>query len=97
MATPNDLQLRIPIWYHDGMTTQIAVRLPDEQVQFLDDQVAAGRAASRAALITRLLAREVRRERALADLERMRAAGVHGNTDLDGLAAATGHRSLELD
>jgi Arc/MetJ-type ribon-helix-helix transcriptional regulator len=79
------------------MTTQIAVRLPDEQVKFLDAQVAAGRVASRAELIARLLAREVRRQRALADIERMRAAGVHGNPDLEGLAAATGRRALDLD
>jgi Arc/MetJ-type ribon-helix-helix transcriptional regulator len=79
------------------MTTQIAVRLPDEQVQFLDAQIAAGRAASRAELIARLLAREVRRQRALADIERMRAAGVVGNPDLEGLAELAGHRALDLD
>jgi Arc/MetJ-type ribon-helix-helix transcriptional regulator len=79
------------------MTIQIAVRLPDEQVQFLDAQIAAGHAGSRAELIARLLAREVRRQQALADIERMRAAGVHGNPDLEGLAVATGHRALDLD
>ena len=33
------------------MSTQIAVRLPDPVVAFLDEEVAAGRVASRAALV----------------------------------------------
>ncbi|MGH7733786.1 MAG: YlcI/YnfO family protein [Gemmatimonadales bacterium] len=49
------------------MSTQIAVRLPDETVAFLDRLVAEGRAASRAALIARALERERRREMAARD------------------------------
>ena len=37
------------------MTTQIAVRLPDEIVEFLDQLVAQGDAKSRAAAVTRAL------------------------------------------
>ena len=57
------------MWYHHGMTTQIAVRLPDELVEFVDGMVRRGVATSRAALIARLLDRERRRNRALQDLE----------------------------
>lgn len=51
------------------MSIQIAVRLPDELVEFVDSMVKRGTARSRAAVITRLLAREQRRQRALQDLE----------------------------
>lgn len=76
------------------MSIQIAVRLPDEQVAFLDAEVAAGRATSRADLIERLLAQERRRARALADLEKLRAAGLAGNPDLADVAAATADRRI---
>ena len=42
-------------------TVQIAIRLPDDMVTFLDRSVAAGNAPSRAALVTRALEREMRR------------------------------------
>lgn len=79
------------------MTTQIAVRLPDELVRYVDAQVAEGAASSRADLITRVLAREERRQRALADIERMRQAGMSGYPDLDGARQATCRRTIELD
>ncbi|MCI6585145.1 MAG: ribbon-helix-helix protein, CopG family [Mobiluncus porci] len=44
------------------MTTQIAVRLPDEAVAFIDAEVKAGRAKSRAKFIERLLASARREE-----------------------------------
>ena len=50
------------------MTRQITVRLPDDQVDFLDTEVADGRATSRAAAIARALRREQRRHRAEQDL-----------------------------
>lgn len=43
------------------MTTQIAVRLPDAVVEFVDAQVRAGEARSRAAFVTSALEREMRR------------------------------------
>lgn len=41
------------------MTTQIAARLPDEMVEFLDSLVVEGRVSSRAAAVTSALEREV--------------------------------------
>lgn len=79
------------------MSTQIAVRLPDEHVAYIDSQVAAGRASSRADLIAKLLVRERRRQRALDDLEKMKAAGLTGNPDLAEVPTATSRRALDLD
>lgn len=53
--------------YHKAMSTQIAVRLPDEAVAFLDRQVAEKKAPSRAAVVARALERERRRELAARD------------------------------
>ena len=49
------------------MSTQIAVRLPDGIVAFLDRAVTQGKASSRAALVTAALEREMRRQAAEAD------------------------------
>ncbi len=65
------------------MSTQIAVRLDPANVAFLDDEVSEGRARSRAEVIDRLLAREGRRRRALADIERLRRLGSDGHTEFD--------------
>ena len=46
------------------MSIQIAVRLPEEMVAFLDQAVAQGKAASRAALVSSALEREMRRQAA---------------------------------
>jgi|1185.fasta_scaffold837418_2 Arc/MetJ-type ribon-helix-helix transcriptional regulator len=76
------------------MTTQIAVRLPDDLVASLDRLVCSGEAPSRADVVTRALRRELRRRRAVADLERL------GDGDPDDLDALTGHASrttLELE
>lgn len=79
------------------MTTQIAVRLPDELVRYVDAQVADGAASSRADLIARVLAREERRQRALADIERMRKAGVAGYPELDQARRSVQRRAIDLD
>lgn len=50
------------------MSVQITVRLPDDQVEFIDREVADGHAQSRAAAISRALRREERRRRAERDL-----------------------------
>jgi Arc/MetJ-type ribon-helix-helix transcriptional regulator len=63
----------------NGMTIQITVRLPDEQVQYIDAQVAAGKATSRAAAIARAL----RNAEDEDDLRKIEAAGP--DPDLDGL------------
>ena len=57
------------------MTKQIAVRLPDELVAFVDELVASGRFESRAAVVTRELKRLQRRLIAEKDAEIYR---IHG-------------------
>lgn len=67
------------------MTTQIAIRLPDDMVSFLDKSVAAGDAPSRAALVARALEREMRRQAAELDAAILRERGAAD--DLDELVA----------
>jgi Arc/MetJ-type ribon-helix-helix transcriptional regulator len=57
------------------MTRQIAVRLSDELVQFLDEVVESGRERSRAAVVSRALERERRRAAAERDVEILAATG----------------------
>ncbi len=72
-------------WYPAGVSKQIAVRLPDEIASFVDAEVAAGRAPSRAAVVTRALERDRRRRLALADVEILtRVGGSKDSDDLDG-------------
>lgn len=66
------------------MSTQIAVRLPDDLVRYVDEQVAAGRAGSRAALVSRVLERERRRDAAVRDAAILAAA--RDEEGFDGLA-----------
>jgi Arc/MetJ-type ribon-helix-helix transcriptional regulator len=68
------------------MTTQITVRLPDDLVEFLDAQVAAGEAVSRASLVARAIARERSHQIAVAD-----AMIYAGDADDPDLAAFTRH------
>lgn len=63
------------------MSTQIAVRLPDEMVAFLDDAVAQGKAASRAALVSAALEREMRRQAAESDAVILRDQGAADDLD----------------
>lgn len=67
------------------MSKQIAVRLPDELVTFLDDLVAHGRASSRATAVTRALERERRLEIAARDAAILARAAAEAD-DLEGLA-----------
>ncbi len=64
------------------MSTQIAVRLPDEMVDFLDRAVAAGRAPSRAAIVTSALEREMRRLMAEQDAAILSRGGAADDLDL---------------
>ena len=57
------------------MSKQIAVRLPDELVDFLDELVASGDEASRASIVTRALKREKRRLGTLKDVEILKRLG----------------------
>ena len=63
------------------MTTQIAVRLPDEMVAFLDRSVATGKAASRAALVAAAVEREMRRQAAEQDAQVLREHGAADDLD----------------
>ncbi len=65
------------------MSTQIAVRLPDEMVAFLDRIVATGKASSRAALVAAAVEREMRRQAAEHDAQILRQHG--GADELDDL------------
>lgn len=69
------------------MSTQIAVRLPDEMVAFLDRTVANGLAPSRAAIVASAVEREMRRLAAENDVRIIRAEGA--TDDLDDLVAWT--------
>lgn len=69
------------------MSTQIAVRLPDEMVAFLDRTVANGLAPSRAAIVASAVEREMRRLAAENDVRIIRAEGAAD--DLDDLVAWT--------
>ena len=76
------------------MSTQIAVRLPDEMVAFLDRTVATGKAPSRAALVASAVEREMRRLAAEQDALILRAKGAAD--DLDALVEWTAtHAAIE--
>lgn len=78
-----------------GMSTQIAVRLPDELVRYLDERVANGETSSRAALVAQALERERRREAAVRDA---RIYAEHGeDDDLAAFTRTAAAQPLELD
>jgi Arc/MetJ-type ribon-helix-helix transcriptional regulator len=78
------------------MSTQIAVRLPDDLVAFVDELVSHGDAASRAAVVSRALERERRRKVAERDAVILADAGT--DTDLDSLAEFAAATSMgDLD
>ncbi|HEY3829178.1 MAG TPA: YlcI/YnfO family protein [Solirubrobacteraceae bacterium] len=66
------------------MSKQIAVRLPDDLVEFVDAAVASGAARSRASVVTRALERERRRAAAREDAEILARTGP--DPELAGLA-----------
>jgi Arc/MetJ-type ribon-helix-helix transcriptional regulator len=66
------------------MSTQIAVRLPDELVQFIDQLVEHGQASSRAAVVAQAIERE--RRRAIAARDAAILAEAAADDDLDDLA-----------
>src|SRR5450755_3873830 len=76
----------IPSRYHFGMSKQIAIRLSDELVDFVDTIVENGDERSRAAVVTRALERERRRMIAAQDAKILDESG----PDPD-LAALAGH------
>jgi Arc/MetJ-type ribon-helix-helix transcriptional regulator len=66
------------------MSKQIAVRLPDELVDFVDGLVDSGASRSRAAFVTRALEREHRRTIAARDAQIL--AHIGPDPELAGLA-----------
>ncbi len=79
------------------MSTQIAVRLPDELVAYVDEAVAAGRVKSRADLVARLIARDARRQRAEQDLQRLIAQGALEDDEAVAIARAAAGTALPFD
>jgi Arc/MetJ-type ribon-helix-helix transcriptional regulator len=77
------------------MTIQIAVRLPDSMVEFLDRLVAEGQAPSRASVVERALAREFRREIAARDAAILAETGP--DHDMDSLADYAARAPLDVD
>lgn len=78
------------------MSTQIAVRLPDDLVEFVDSLIADGDATSRAAVVTRALERE--RRRTVAERDAAILAHTGADADLDSLAQfAAGTPMDDLD
>ncbi len=79
--------------YHSGITTQIAVRLPDELVAFVDALVKDGEAPSRAAVVSRALERERRRK--VAEHDAAILAATQPATHLDDLAVYAARTPLD--
>jgi Arc/MetJ-type ribon-helix-helix transcriptional regulator len=76
------------------MSTQIAVRLPDDLVGFVDEVVSSGAERSRAAVVARALERE--RRRALAERDARILADTGPDPELDGLAGYAAGLSRDL-
>ena len=85
----------VPICYHDGMSKQIAVRLPEELVDFVDEQVGSGAGRSRAAVVARALEREMRRAIAARDAAILAASPP--DPDLAGLVEHVAGLERQID
>jgi len=79
----------IPQWYHHGMSTQIAVRLPDELAAYVDQLVAQG-AGSRAVVVTRALKHYQQQLSGEQDARILEETG-----DYDDLDDLVGHVAIE--
>ncbi len=77
------------------MSSQIAVRLPEELVEFVDELVRSGQAKSRAEVVTKALSRELRRQSAARDAALL--AGSKRPNDLERLAEFVRQTPLDLD
>jgi Arc/MetJ-type ribon-helix-helix transcriptional regulator len=79
------------------VSTQIAVRLPDELVAYVDEAVAAGRVRSRAELVARLIERDARRQRAEEDVQRLTERGVLDDPELLDIVKSVSDTPLPID
>lgn len=77
------------------MSKQIAVRLPDDLVEFVDELVRQGTANSRAVVVTRALERERRRAVAARDAAILAHAGE--DPDMESLARQAASVPLDLE
>ena len=78
------------------MSIQIAVRLPDQLVNSLDELVDSGAARSRAAVIERALLRELRYQRMLQEVEILNS-GIGADAELDSLARLSSNAALNVN
>lgn len=85
----------IPEWYDEVMTKQIAVRLPEDLVNFIDTLVAEGEVPSRVAVVVRALIHEQRRMRIAKDVEIL--SGSRDTDDFNDLAEYSARQSIDLD
>lgn len=79
------------------VSTQIAVRLPDELVAYVDQAVAEGRVKSRAELMARLIERDARRQRAEQDLQRLTERGALNDPELLDIVKSASDTPLPID
>lgn len=79
------------------MSTQIAVRLPDAQVAFLDREISQGHAHSRAELVSKALRRMERERLAARDLQIIIASGGNAYSELEGMLEQLVTSYPELD
>jgi Arc/MetJ-type ribon-helix-helix transcriptional regulator len=77
------------------MSKQIALRLADDLVAFLDDQVVSGRAKSRVSVVTQALERERRRVAEDRDVAILKRFG--NDPDLDHLARYQSGLPIDVD
>ncbi len=77
------------------MSKQIAVRLPQDIVDFIDELVRDGQAESRAIVVRRALERERRRAIAARDAEILARAGA--DAEMDSLARYAVQAPLDLE
>lgn len=77
------------------MSRQIAVRLPDDLVAFIDQLIGQGKASSRASVVAAAVERERRRHIAARDAKIL--AGVDQDSDFDSLARYAVNAPLDLD
>ena len=78
------------------MSIQIAVRLPSQLVNSLDELVDSGAARSRASVIERALLRELRYQRIVQEVEILNSE-IGADEDLDSLARFGSRLPLDVD
>jgi len=77
------------------MSKQIAVRLPEDIVDFVDALVSEGKANSRAVVVSRALERERRRAVAARDVAILAQTG--DDPDMDSLTEHVAYAPLDLE